>query len=142
MRVIGYTVGNDMSSRDIEGENPLYLPQAKVYREACALGPVIWLEPEPDDNPYRTLEVRLEIERGGTAAFSGATNTAQMKRRFPELLGWLGRDNIFPHGGFLLTGTGVVPGDDFTLEPGDIVSITVPEIGTLRNVVVQDRHPA
>jgi 2-dehydro-3-deoxy-D-arabinonate dehydratase len=142
MRLIGYTIGNDMSSRDIEGENPLYLPQAKVYKQACGLGPVIWLEPQPDDTPYRELEIRLEIRRGGEAAFSGVTNTAQMKRQFPELLGWLARDNVFPHGGYLLTGTGVVPGDDFTLAAGDEVTITVPEIGTLRNHVVQDRRTA
>jgi 2-dehydro-3-deoxy-D-arabinonate dehydratase len=142
MRLIGYTIGNDMSSRDIEGENPLYLPQAKVYKQACGLGPVILLEPSPDDNPYATMDIKLEIRRAETVVFSGATNTNQMKRQFPELLGWLGRDNVFPHGGFLLTGTGVVPGDDFTLEAGDVVNITVPEIGTLQNYVVQDRTPA
>ena len=138
MRLVGYTIGNDMSSRDIEGENPLYLPQAKLYHQACSLGPIIWLESDAD-HPHRNLSIRLEIRRTGEVAFSGETNTAQMKRQFPDLLGWLGRDNRFPHGGFLLTGTGLVPGDDFTLQPDDEVSITVPEIGTLRNTVVQDR---
>lgn len=142
MKVVGYTIGNDMSSRDIEGENPLYLPQAKLYHQACALGPVIWLEGDPADNPHRVVEIHLEIERAGETVYSGTTNTQQMKRRFPDLVQWLGRDNHFPQGGFLLTGTGLVPGDDFTLLPGDVVRITVPEIGTLRNVVVQDRPMA
>jgi 2-dehydro-3-deoxy-D-arabinonate dehydratase len=135
MKIVGYTIGNDMSSRDIEGENPLYLPQAKVYRQACALGPAIWLEREPRE--HRALEIAMTIERGGATAFSGQTSSGQMKRRFAELAGWLGRDNLFPHGAFLLTGTGLVPGDDFTLQPGDTVTISVPEIGTLRNPVVQ-----
>jgi 2-dehydro-3-deoxy-D-arabinonate dehydratase len=135
LQILGYTLGNDMSSRDIEGENPLYLPQAKVYRQACGLGPAILLETEPRD--HRELEIALEIERDGTVAFSGTTSSGQMKRRFAELVEWLGRDNLFPHGVFLLTGTGLVPGDDFTLRPGDTVRITVPEIGTLHNTVVQ-----
>jgi 2-dehydro-3-deoxy-D-arabinonate dehydratase len=142
MDLVGYTIGNDMSSRDIEGENPLYLPQAKVYKEACGLGPVIFLEGAPGDRPHRAFEIRLEINRGGQTVFSGDTGSHQMKRQFRDLLDWLGKDNIFPHGGFLLTGTGLVPGDDFTLEAGDEVLITVPEIGTLRNVVVQDRPVA
>lgn len=137
MQLVGYTVGNDMSSRDIEGENPLYLPQAKVYREACALGPVIWLAADESDRTHRALEITLTIERAGVAVFNGSTNTNQMKRQFHDLLGWLGKDNLFPQGGFLLTGTGLVPGDDFTLAPGDVVSITIPEVGTLRNHVVQ-----
>lgn len=137
MRVVGYTVGNDMSSRDIEGENPLYLPQAKVYRQSCALGPAIWLETAPHDNPHRILEISLQIERAGATVFSGTTTTQQMKRTFTDLAGWLGRDNLFPHGVFLLTGTGLVPGDDFTLQPGDQVQITIPEIGPLRNPVVR-----
>jgi 2-dehydro-3-deoxy-D-arabinonate dehydratase len=135
LRLVGYTVGNDMSSRDIEGENPLYLPQAKVYRQACGLGPVVLLEDEPGE--HRDLEIRMAIERGGETVFSGETSTARMKRRFGDLAGWLGRENVFPHGVFLLTGTGLVPGDDFTLAPGDTVSISIPEIGTLRNPVVR-----
>lgn len=138
MELVGYSIGNDMSSRDIEGENPLYLPQAKVYREACGLGPVIFLEGAGGDRPHRPFDIRLEIRRGGAAVFEGETGTHQMKRQFRELLDWLGRDNVFPHGGYLLTGTGLVPGDDFTLQAGDEVLITVSEIGTLRNVVVQN----
>jgi 2-dehydro-3-deoxy-D-arabinonate dehydratase len=136
MRVVGYTLGNDMSSRDIEGENPLYLPQAKVYRQSCALGPAIWLEEEPKE--HRALEIALTIARDGAPAFSGRTSSGQMKRQFRELGGWLGRENEYPHGVFLLTGTGLVPGDDFTLRAGDDVEISCPEIGTLRNRVVQD----
>jgi 2-dehydro-3-deoxy-D-arabinonate dehydratase len=135
LRIVGYTIGNDMSSRDIEGANPLYLPQAKVYRQACGLGPVIWLETHAGD--HKLLDVELSIEREGQAVFGGKTSTQQMKRKFHELVEWLGRDNVFPHGAFLLTGTGVVPGDDFTLAAGDVVRITVPEIGTLSNRVVQ-----
>lgn len=142
MKIVGYTIGNDMSSRDIEGENPLYLPQAKMYHQACALGPVIWLEGDPADNPHRLVDIRLEIERAGAVAYSGQTNTQQMKRQFPDLVQWLGKDNYFPQGGFLLTGTGLVPGDDFTLQAGDVVRITVPEIGTLQNTVVQERAVA
>jgi 2-dehydro-3-deoxy-D-arabinonate dehydratase len=135
MRIIGYTIGNDMSSRDIEGENPLYLPQAKVYSQACGLGPLILLEEDAPE--HREFEIRLDIRRGGEVAFHGTTNTSQMKRTFAELASWLGRDNDFPHGAFLLTGTGLVPGDDFTLQPGDRITITVPEIGELTNEVVQ-----
>jgi 2-dehydro-3-deoxy-D-arabinonate dehydratase len=134
-QVVGYTVGNDMSSRDIEGENPLYLPQAKVYDGCCALGPCILVadpaEPLPRDTP-----IELEIRRGADVAFSGKTSLAQMKRKFEELVEWLFRDNSFPTGVYLLTGTGVVPPDSFTLESGDEVRITIPPIGTLRNVVL------
>jgi len=134
-KLIGYTVGNDMSSRDIEGENPLYLPQAKMYRQAAGLGPVILLDPAPADR--RPFDITLTIERAGEVAFTGSTNTNQMKRTFAELIEWLMKDNLFPHGAFLMTGTGVVPADEFTLLPGDVVSIAIPEIGTLRNPVVQ-----
>jgi 2-dehydro-3-deoxy-D-arabinonate dehydratase len=134
-RLVGYTLGNDMSSRDIEGENPLYLPQAKVYRQSCALGPVILLEEEP--RPHREFSIRLSIRRGGQAVFEGETSTSRMKRRFEELIGYLMRDNLFPEGAFLLTGTGIVPPDDFTLEPGDRIEIASPEIGVLRNQVVR-----
>jgi 2-dehydro-3-deoxy-D-arabinonate dehydratase len=135
LKIVGYTIGNDVSSRDIEGENPLYLPQAKVYRECCALGPVILLEEEA--RGHRNFDVRLTIERRGEAIFRGETSTSQMKRRFDELVAYLGRDNLFPDGVFLLTGTGIVPPDDFTLAAGDVVAIEVPGIGTLRNPVVQ-----
>ena len=137
LEVVGYTIGNDMSSRDIEGQNPLYLPQAKVYRECCALGPVIWLDDDPPE--HRALRLALMIERRGAVAFAGETSTASMKRRFAELGRWLARDNVFASGVFLLTGTGLVPPNDFTLQDGDVVRITVPEIGTLGNPVVQQR---
>ena len=131
-KIAGYTIGNDMSSRDIEGENPLYLPQAKVYDRSCALGPALLIEDEP--LPAAT-EIALEIRRGGTAVFSGATTLKEMKRKPQELVEYLYRNNSFPHGCFLLTGTGVVPPDSFTLEPGDEVRITIPPIGTLVNAV-------
>jgi 2-dehydro-3-deoxy-D-arabinonate dehydratase len=133
LRLVGFTVGNDLSSRDIEGENPLYLPQAKVYLECCALGPVIVLAEEVSDP--RALPIRLTVHRDGKVAFRGHTSTAQMKRDFEELIGWLGRDNAFPHGVFLLTGTGIVPPVDFTLEEGDLIEIDIAGIGTLRNPV-------
>jgi len=133
LRLVGFTVGNDMSSRDIEGENPLYLPQAKVYLECCALGPVIALAEEV---PHpRDLAIQLTIRRNDEVAFQDETSTAQMKRKFDELIGWLGRDNAFPQGAFLLTGTGIVPPSDFTLEEGDLVGIDIAGIGTLRNPV-------
>ena len=133
-RVVGYTVGNDMSSRDIEGENPLYLPQAKVYDGSCALGPCVLLADADAPLPPAT-EIRITIARGGIDQFKGTTSIAQMKRRFDELVEYLFRDNSFPHGVFLMTGTGIVPPDDFTLAKGDDVSITVAGIGTLRNPV-------
>jgi 2-dehydro-3-deoxy-D-arabinonate dehydratase len=135
LRLVGYTVGNDVSARDIEGRNPLYLPQAKVYDACCALGPAITLAgslPTPE-----ALEIRLEIERDGAPAFQGATSTARMARRFADLVEWLGRDNSFPDGVILLTGTGIVPPDEFTLQAGDLVRITIDGIGTLVNPVVQ-----
>ena len=131
-KIIGYTIGNDMSSRDIEGENPLYLPQAKVYDGCCALGPCVLLS---DEEPDKQTPIELEIRRGGSTAFSGRTSLTQMKRGLQELVDWLFRDNSFPAGVYLLTGTGVVPPDNFTLQSGDEVRITIPPIGTLRNVV-------
>jgi 2-dehydro-3-deoxy-D-arabinonate dehydratase len=130
-KIFGYTVGNDMSSRDIEGENPLYLPQAKVYLGCCALGPgIVVREPLP-----RETAIELRIRRGGAEVFSGATAVSQMKRTFEELAGWLMRENGFPAGCVLLTGTGLVPPNEFTLQVGDEVAITIASIGTLRNVV-------
>ena len=132
-RITGYTIGNDMSSRDIEGENPLYLPQAKFYDHACALGPCITLVdalPKPDDTA-----IRLTIERGGKAVFDGATKVSAMKRSFAELIEWLGKETSFPNGAILLTGTGVVPPDDFTLAAGDIVHIEIAGVGRLTNPV-------
>ena len=131
-RIVGYTVGNDMSSRDIEGENPLYLPQAKVYDGSCAIGPCVLLSPEP--LPEATT-IRLTITRDGKPAFQGETTLAELKRDPQELVSYLYRDNCFPAGALLMTGTGIVPADDFTLQSGDIVEITIDTIGTLRNVV-------
>jgi 2-dehydro-3-deoxy-D-arabinonate dehydratase len=131
-RIFGYTVGNDMSSRDIEGENPLYLPQAKVYDKSTALGPCLYVTDQP--LPTSTT-IAIEIRRGGAAVFNGSTQTSQIKRAFTELAEFLFRDNSFPHGTFLLTGTGIVPPDDFTLRSGDEIRITIEPIGTLINPV-------
>jgi len=136
LEIVGYTIGNDMSARDIEGENPLYLPQAKVYRQCCALGPVILLANEP--LPLDETKIRMNIQRGRTNVFQGETDLGQMHRKLPELAEWLGRDDQFPDGAFLLTGTGIVPEDDFSLENGDEISIEITGIGTLRNSVVKD----
>lgn len=133
MELVGFTVGNDMSSRDIEGENPLYLPQAKVYSRSCALGPGILLAPSSD---WPQTTIRLKIERDGQTAFEGDVQTARIKRRIPELLDYLGRSTEFPDGAILLTGTGVVPPNDFTLVAEDVVTITIDGVGTLRNPVV------
>ncbi|HEV2703342.1 MAG TPA: fumarylacetoacetate hydrolase family protein [Steroidobacteraceae bacterium] len=133
-RIIGYTIGNDMSSRDIEGENPLYLPQAKVYDRSCALGPCILVSDKP---PPASTAIRIEIQRAGTIAFSGATTLSELKRKPESLVEYLFRDNTFPAGAFLMTGTGVVPPDSFTLAAADRVRITIDPIGTLENTVVQ-----
>ena len=132
--VVGCTIGNDMSSRDIEGENLLYLPQAKVYDRACALGPWITLGvPEP---AARRWTIQLVITRAGRVVFSGSTPVAQLKRTFADLSDHLFRSQSFPHGVFLLTGTGIVPPDEFTLSAGDWVEIAIDGLGTLRNPVV------
>jgi 2-dehydro-3-deoxy-D-arabinonate dehydratase len=134
-KLVGYTIGNDMSSRDIEGDNPLYLPQAKVYNGCCAIGPCITL---PSAMPPRDeIGIRLEIRREGQVEFQGETNLSQMARSFENLIGWLARDNSFPNGVFLMTGTGIVPDSGFTLEPGDVVNISIDGIGTLSNPVVR-----
>lgn len=125
--VCGYTPGNDVSSRDIEGENPLYLPQAKVYNGSCALGPAIRLLEDPDE--LRSLAIRLEILRGGMPLFTGDTSTSLMKRSFEELASYLFRELDFPQGVFLLTGTGIVPPEEYSLQPGDTVQI---DVGDLR----------
>jgi 2-dehydro-3-deoxy-D-arabinonate dehydratase len=135
-KLVGFTVGNDMSARDIEGENPLYLPQAKVYNQCCGLGPCVWIPEGPVDRP--NTKITLTIQRSGKTAFSGETDLDHMKRSFEELIDWLMRENDLPAGGFLLTGTGVVPPDDFTLKHGDVVSIAITHIGTLVNPIVQD----
>lgn len=133
LKLVGYTIGNDMSARDIEGENPLYLPQAKVYDHCCALGPVITLaESMP---PVADVTIRLSIERSNAKAFEGSTHLSSMKRSFDDLIRWLGRENSFPNGAILLTGTGIVPPDDFSLAAGDVVHINITGIGRLTNVV-------
>lgn len=134
--LVGYTIGNDVSARDIEGENPLYLPQAKVYNQCCALGPVITLVGDLDAQAAR---ISMQIERQGERIFEGDTSLDRLKRTYAELIEYLWRENEFPTGVFLLTGTGIVPPDDFTLQDGDIVSITIDGIGTLRNPVIQRR---
>jgi len=131
-RIAGYTIGNDMSSRDIEGENPLYLPQAKVYDRSCALGPCLLVT---DDALPLETEIRIEIRRGGSAVFGGVTTLKEMKRKPEELAAYLYRSHSFPHGSFLLTGTGVVPPDSFTLQAKDEITIAIPAIGTLVNRV-------
>jgi 2-dehydro-3-deoxy-D-arabinonate dehydratase len=128
----GFTIGDDMSSRDIEGENPLYLPQAKVYDGSCGLGPCVLVS---EGAIFLERNISIEIKRGGVAVFEGATSLARLKRRPEELVAWLFRESSFPHGCVLLTGTGVVPPNDFTLEPGDEIAITIDGIGTLRNPV-------
>jgi 2-dehydro-3-deoxy-D-arabinonate dehydratase len=132
--ILGYTIGNDMSSRDIEGANPLYLPQAKVYTGCCALGPVIVPAAQVD---ARNLGIRLTISRGGNAVFTGETSTARMRRTVEELAGWLFRENEFPHGVTLLTGTGIIPPEEFSLQEGDQVLIEIEGIGGLPNTVTQ-----
>jgi 2-dehydro-3-deoxy-D-arabinonate dehydratase len=130
---VGCTIGNDMSSRDIEGENLLYLPQAKTYDRSCALGP--WIVLGATEAAAREWEVRLEILRAGRPVFAGATSIGQIKRSFAELAGYLFRSQTFAQGAVLLTGTGIVPPDDFTLQAGDVVGIEISGIGTLRNTV-------
>jgi 2-dehydro-3-deoxy-D-arabinonate dehydratase len=129
-KIIGCTIGNDLSCRDIEGENPLYLPQAKVFKQCAALGPGIFLTPEP--LPSDT-EIRLEIIRDGREVFRGATLLDRLKRSNEELVEHLFRDNAFPAGCFLMTGTGIVPPDGFCLRAKDEMRITIPPIGTLVN---------
>ena len=133
LKLVGFTIGNDVSARDIEGENPLYLPQAKVYQASCALGPCITLAPAMP--PRASIGIQLEIERDGRRVHRGETSVARMARGLEDLIDWLGRENHFPDGVILLTGTGIVPPDDFTLEAGDRVSITIDGIGTLTNPV-------
>jgi 2-dehydro-3-deoxy-D-arabinonate dehydratase len=130
--ITGYTIGNDMSSRDIEGENPLYLPQAKVYEGSCALGPGILVAEEP---LAASTEIAIEIERAGQIEFAGKTELTELKRDPKTLVEYLFRDNSFPVGCFLMTGTGIVPPSTFTLASGDLIRITIEPIGMLENVV-------
>jgi 2-dehydro-3-deoxy-D-arabinonate dehydratase len=131
-QIIGYTIGNDMSSRDIEGENPLYLPQAKVWDKSCALGPCVLVSDEPLP---KTSKIELAIARGGKPCFSGSATLEQMKRSPHELVEFLYRECSFPSGCVLLTGTGIVPPAEFTLAAGDEIAITIEGIGTLKNHV-------
>lgn len=133
-RIAGYTIGNDMSSRDIEGANLLYLPQAKIYDRSCALGP--WIVVGAGEDEARTWRIQLTIRRGGDVAFSGETAVSQIKRRFDELAGYLFRCQTFPHGAVLLTGTGIIPPDSFTLQAGDMIDMQISGIGTLHNSVM------
>ncbi len=133
LRIVGYSIGNDMSARDIEGENPLYLPQAKIYDQSCALGPAVTLA---DSFPERDLvSIDMVIERHGKIEFQGSTPLTRMTRTFNDLVSWLARETSFPHGVVLLTGTGIVPPDDFSLQPGDVITIDVTGVGRLVNVV-------
>jgi 2-dehydro-3-deoxy-D-arabinonate dehydratase len=134
LRIVGYTVGNDMSARDIEGENPLYLPQAKIYKQSCSVGPLVTLAAKMP--PLADVEIKLTIKRGGATAFEGSTKLDQLSRTPESLVEWLGKENAFPDGVLLLTGTGIVPPDEFTLKPGDAVSIAITGVGTLSNPVV------
>lgn len=134
MGIVGYTVGNDVSARDIEGENPLYLPQAKVYDQSCALGPYVKLADEP--LPVDSTEIKLRIHRSGELVVEDQTSLSEMKRSLEELPGWLGREMSFPDGAILMTGTGIIPDDDFTLATGDLVEIEITGIGTLSNPVI------
>lgn len=131
-RLIGYTIGDDLSCRDIEAANPLYLPQAKIFDRCAAIGPALYLS---DDWPDLTTRIALEIERAGEVVFAGETRLDQMKQRLDNLQQYLFRDNAFPAGCFLMTGTGIVPPDDFTLAPGDRVSIEMAPVGTLTHTV-------
>lgn len=131
-KLVGFTIGNDLSSRDIEGQNPLYLPQAKVFNGCCGLGPALYLT---DELPPPTTTIDITIERNGEKVFSGSTSTGQMKQPFENLREHLFRDNSFPNGCYLMTGTGIVPPDNFTLQSGDRISISIPPVGTLVNSI-------
>lgn len=131
-KIVGYTIGNDMSSRSIEGENPLYLPQAKSYDGSAAIGPCIYVTDEPLPS---STKIELKISRNGEEVFSDEIGIDQIKREFEELVGYLYRECSFPFGSFLMTGTGIVPGKEFTLQAGDEIQITIQPIGTLINKV-------
>jgi 2-dehydro-3-deoxy-D-arabinonate dehydratase len=133
-QIVGHTIGNDMSSRDIEGENLLYLPQAKTYHLSCAVGP--WLVLGTPEAEAREWQIKIEINRAGKNVFAGEVSVGQIKRRFDELAEFLFRSQVFQHGAVLLTGTGIVPPDDFTLNESDVISIEIGGIGVLQNPVV------
>jgi 2-dehydro-3-deoxy-D-arabinonate dehydratase len=131
-KIIGYTIGNDMSSRSIEGENPLYLPQAKTYDACAAIGPCIYVTDEPIN---KSTTIRLEINRESKNVFEGSIPISQIKRSFEDLVSFVYRECSFPHGCLIMTGTGIVPEHDFTLKTGDEIKISIDGIGTLRNEV-------
>lgn len=131
-KIIGYTVGNDMSSRSIEGENPLYLPQAKTYDASASIGPCVYVSEKPLE---KETEIEMEINRNGETVFSGKTEIGQIKRDLNELASWLFRETSFPNGCFLMTGTGIIPSSEFTLQTGDEIRISIEPIGTLINFV-------
>lgn len=131
-KIVGYTIGNDMSSRDIEGENPLYLPQAKSYDKAAAIGPCLYV---PKEEISLDTKISIEILRSGKSMFSGNIAINRIKRKLTDLAHYLFREMSFPNGAFLMTGTGIVPDNDFTLLSGDVVNITIEGIGTLSNEV-------
>ena len=135
LQLVGFTIGNDVSSRDIEGENPLYLPQAKIFDACCGLGPCVTLPISMP--PEQEITIEMLVRRNEQVAFDGATSAGKMARSFDNLISWLARENSFPNGVFLLTGTGIVPESDFSLQEGDTVEITISGIGTLINPVVQ-----
>ncbi|EMI54204.1 fumarylacetoacetate hydrolase family protein [Rhodopirellula sallentina] len=137
LQIVGLTIGNDMSSRDIEGENPLYLPQAKCYDQCAGVGP--WIKLYDQLPPADQITVDLTIRRDERVVFNQSTSAAEMARDFEDLVGWLGRDNTFANGAFLMTGTGIVPTNEFTLHPGDVVDICIADIGTLSNTIVQKK---
>ncbi len=132
-KIVGHTIGNDMSSRDIEGENLLYLPQAKIYDRSCALGP--WIALGASESAAREWKIKITIRRDGQSVFAGETSVAQIKRRFEELAAFLFRSQLFPHGAILLTGTGIVPPDAFTLREHDSIEIEITGVGLLQNRV-------
>lgn len=131
-KIVGYTIGNDMSSRSIEGENPLYLPQAKSYEGSAALGPCLYVPEAPLDD---TTTISIAILREGSEVFEGSVTLAQMKRKPDELIGFLFRELSFPNGAYLMTGTGIIPHTEFTLQIGDKIHISIEPIGTLTNTV-------
>ncbi len=132
--IVAYTIGNDVTARDIEGENPLYLPQAKIFKNCCALGPFL-VTPDEIGNPHN-LDIEMTIFRGNDIVFQGKTNTNNMKRKITEILEYLLKCNIIPPGSACLTGTGIVPPDDFSLQDGDKVLIEIEKIGKLENTVI------
>jgi len=131
--IVGYTIGNDMSSRDIEGQNPLYLPQAKIYDGSCALGPGVLVCRE---DLGEGTQIEMKIVRGADLVFRGSSSLGEMKRSPRELVRWLYKELSFPNGSVLLTGTGIIPPSDFTLFPGDLVQISIGQVGTLENPVL------